>query len=142
VGGLIQYAVFDSVYRTLLWMPAYVQVTKMIPSDVEATTNGILKTLQAGSTQVYGRLLAVCLTQLCVELGLRYYIAIILVLILAFILALVQLALLGLLATREEVQDIQYTILSQMLVQIKEERIVFGLEEVRVMVERLRGQEG
>jgi hypothetical protein len=55
--GLFQTGILDTSYKTLLWMPAYVQVTKMIPSDVEVFINSIVKTLQAGSMQVWGRLL-------------------------------------------------------------------------------------
>jgi len=60
--GLVQAALLDTVYKSLMWMPAYVQVTKMIPADVEVVINSIVKTMQAGSIQVYGRLLGTGLT--------------------------------------------------------------------------------
>ena len=46
-----------------IWLPAYVNVTKMIPADIEVVVNSIVQTMQAGSSQVIGRLLTVGISE-------------------------------------------------------------------------------
>ena len=43
--GLIQATFLDTVYKMLMWLPAYVLVTKMIPHEVETILNAFVKTL-------------------------------------------------------------------------------------------------
>ena len=69
-------------------MPGYIHMSKMIPEDVEITIIALLKTMQAGSTQVYGRLLAVGLVALFQKIGYTYKHSVRIVLILAFVSAL------------------------------------------------------
>jgi hypothetical protein len=53
----IQTLIFDSSYQAFLFLPAYVTVSKLIPSDVESSIFAILKAIQALSQLVYGRVL-------------------------------------------------------------------------------------
>ena len=43
-GGLMQAACFDTTYKCLMWLPAYIVVTKLIPADVEVVMDGVIKT--------------------------------------------------------------------------------------------------
>jgi hypothetical protein len=45
IGGLVQATFLQSTYWMLMWLPAYVLTTKMIPYEVETIMNSIVKTL-------------------------------------------------------------------------------------------------
>jgi Na+/melibiose symporter-like transporter len=53
----IQAILFEAPCQALFFLPAYVTVAKLIPDDVEASMYSILKSIQACSVLVYGRLL-------------------------------------------------------------------------------------
>lgn len=53
----LQTILFDAIYQVLLWLPAFVAVSQLIPKNVEASVFGILKSLQAMSVLVWGRIL-------------------------------------------------------------------------------------
>jgi hypothetical protein len=53
----LQTVLFDTPYKALMFLPAYVTVAKLIPDDVEASIFGIIKAIQACGELVYGRIL-------------------------------------------------------------------------------------
>lgn len=99
-----------------MWMPVYIDLSKMIPEDSEISITAIIKTLQAASGQVYGRLLTVGLVVLSNKMGISKdpnanisgeVPSVLFVLCIALVLAVLQFPLLKLIATNIEVQDAQ-----------------------------------
>lgn len=52
----LQTILFDTPFKALLFLPAYVTVSKLIPDDVEASIFAIIKAIQACGELVYGRI--------------------------------------------------------------------------------------
>ena len=71
LGGFLQSTLLDMPWFFLLWLPAYVQVTKMCPSDVESIFNAVIYTMFYGSFQVVGRILGLLMTQIFKDIGMR-----------------------------------------------------------------------
>lgn len=53
----IQTVFFDSIFQAFLYLPAFVALAKLIPEHVETSVFALLKSINALSVLVYGRLL-------------------------------------------------------------------------------------
>ena len=99
LGGMLQAAFLDTVWLCLIWLPAYVSITKMIPSDVELVMNAIVATLQFGSLQIFGRLISLALTEILLQFGLADFTVLTIVFGIAILAAFYQMIKCRLLAT-------------------------------------------
>ena len=104
--GLLQSSLLDMPWFFLLWLPAYVQVTKMCPSDVESIFNAVIYTMFYGSFQVVGRIIGLLMTQFFKDCGLRDLVNIELCISIAILCCFIQMYYRKMLPTRHEVAQI------------------------------------
>lgn len=128
--GVIQAGLLDTPYKCLFWMPAYIYVGKMTPTDVETAINSIVKTLQAGSMQCYGRILCIGMTQLLMMAkSLDRDQAVIVTIAIAILFTFLQLLLVPMLATNDDIEDIQEAVRAQACIQDAGKRAEYSIEK-------------
>lgn len=132
-------ALFET-YNTLTWMPGFVLFAKMVPAEVEITLVAIFKTLYYSSLFVYGRLLCDLLVFFADSVLLQDNLSILFVFIFGIIGSLtLQTRIKPLLATKQEVKDIQTVVQIAMAVeQTQTQRMTQNLESLRLRVASIR----